>query len=263
MTLSIDLFEKRAVVTGVSSGIGAGIALALAQAGCDVAGCGLDTAGSPGALRFLDGAKGYGRRAFYQELDLADPQKARTFVDWSASHLGGLDIVVSNAGRNIFIGVENTSEADWNANLELNLAAHWRLAQAAKSHLEQASQPVIIIVGSNHAYRTLPNCFPYNVAKAGLTALVQSLALEWGPHIRTVGIAPGFIETAQSENWFNNFPDPQAKRAQVAAIHPVGRMGTPADMGALCAFLCSPLAGFISGTTLLMDGGRSAVMQDV
>jgi len=262
MTFCIDLSKRCALITGVSSGIGAGIAQALVQAGCDLAGCGLEPAADPGPLRFLERARELGHRAFYQELDIADASQARWFVDWSAAKLGGLDIVVSNAGRNIFKGIEKTSEADWNANLELNLASHWRVVQAAKPHLARASQPVIVIVSSNHAYRTLSNCFPYNVAKAGLAAMVQSLALEWGPHIRTVGIAPGFIETAQSDGWFNSFPDPQAKRAQVAAIHPVGRMGTPADVGVLCAFVCSPVAGFISGTTILMDGGRSSVMQD-
>ena len=102
----------------------------------------------------------------------------------------------------------------------------------------------------------------YNVAKSGLTALVQSLALEWGPRVRAVGIAPGFIDTPMNVEWFGRFPDPAAKRAQIERMHPVGRIGTPAEVGALCAFLGSPLAGFISGNTILIDGGRSAVMQD-
>lgn len=262
MSISIDLSNKRAVVTGVSSGIGAGIAEALAQAGCDIAGCGLESADSEGAKRFVTAAEGYGRRAFYKSADVAEAKFAREFVDWAAAQLGGLDVVVSNAGRNVFKGVEKTTETDWEANIELNLASHWRVVQAAKQYLDQAVQPVIIITISNHAYRTLPNCFPYNVAKAGLTAMVQSIAIEWGTHIRAVGIAPGFIDTPQAETWFGNFPDPMAKRAEVAAIHPVGRIGTPADVGHLCAFLASPLSGFISGTTLLIDGGRNAIMQD-
>jgi len=109
----------------------------------------------------------------------------------------------------------------------------------------------------------LPNAFPYNAAKAALVALVQSLAIEWGPHIRAAGIAPGFIDTPMNVEWFNRFSDPAAKRAQIEGIHPVKRIGTPAEVGALCAFLCSPLAGFISGTTILIDGGRGALLQDV
>ncbi|MCU0494338.1 MAG: SDR family oxidoreductase [Chloroflexaceae bacterium] len=262
MPLTINLTNRTAFVTGVSSGIGAGIALALAQAGAAVAGCGLEPEDSPGAMRFLAQAAQQGCRAVYRQADVADAQSARAVVNWAAQALGGLDVVVSNAGRNVFEGASACSDEQWQANIELNMAAHWRVAQAARPHLAQASQPVIIIIASNHAYRTLPGCFPYNVAKAGLTALVQSLALEWGPHIRAVGVAPGFINTPLADAWFNEFPDPAAKRAQVEGLHPVGRLGTPADVGALCAFLASPLAGFISGSTLLIDGGRSAVMQD-
>ncbi len=263
MTLNIDLTHYRALITGVSSGIGAGIADTLAQAGCDIAGCGLEATSSDGAQRFVTAVERHGRRAFYQSLDISDANLARSFVDWAATQLGGLDIVISNAGRNVFRGAEKTTEEDWEANLDINLAAHWRVAQAAKSYLDQARTPVIIVITSNHSLYTLPNSFPYNVAKAGLVAMVQSLAIEWGPHIRSVGIAPSYIDTPLAQAWFNTFPDPAAKRAQIEGLHPVGRLGTPQDVGALCAFLCSPLAGNISGNTILIDGGRNAVMQDV
>jgi NAD(P)-dependent dehydrogenase (short-subunit alcohol dehydrogenase family) len=263
MTLTIDLSNYRALVTGVSSGIGAGIADMLAQAGCDLAGCGLESADSEEVQRFVATVERHGRSAFYQSLDISDAKSARAFVDRAAAQLGGLDILVSNAGRNFFKGVEKATDTDWESNISLNLAAHWRLAQAAKPYLHQARAPVIIIITSNHALYTMPNSFPYNVAKAGLVAMVQSLAIEWGPHIRAVGIAPGFIDTPLAEAWFNGFPDPDAKRKQIEELHPVGRLGTPYDVGALCVFLCSRLAGNISGNTILIDGGRSAVMQDV
>ena len=263
MTLNIDLSNYRALVTGVSSGIGAGIAESLAKAGSDVAGCGLETASSEGAKRLISTVQSHGRRAFYQSLDIAEVSSASTLVNFAVDKLGGIDFVISNAGRNFFKGAEKLTEADWQANIDLNLAAHWRLAQVAKPFLDQSSAPVIVIIASNHALYTIPNSFPYNVAKAGLVAMVQSLAIEWGPHLRAVGVAPGFIDTPLSERWFNEFPDPVVKRRQVEDMHPVGRLGTPQDVGALCAFLCSPLAGNISGNTILIDGGRSAVMQDL
>src|SRR5574341_83122 len=263
MTLNIALTNYRALVTGVSSGIGAGFAEVLAQAGCVVAGCGLESERDEGAQRFLEQVNKRGRRAFYESVDLADSAAARAFVESAVQQLDGLDIVVSNAGRNFHIGASQLSETDWQANIDLNLAAHWRVVQAAKPYLDHAHAPVVIIMASNHAFYTLPNCFPYNVAKAGLLAMVQSLAIEWGPHIRFVGIAPGFIDTPMNIAWFGQFPDPAAKRAQVIDLHPVGRLGTPEEVGALCAFLCSPLAGYISGNTILIDGGGNAIMQDV
>ena len=263
MSINIDLTNKRALVTGVSSGIGAGIAEALAQAGCDVAGCGLEADNSEGAKHFVTSVEGQGRRAFYQSLNIGEEKSSRTFVDWSAKQLNGIDFVISNAGRNVFKGVEKATEADWEANIQLNLAAHWRVSQTAKLHLDKSEKPVVIIITSNHSLYTLPNSFPYNTAKAGLVAMVQSMAIEWGPHIRAVGIAPGFIDTPLADAWFKEFPDPAAKRKQIEDLHPVGRLGTPQDVGALCAFLCSPLAGNISGNTILIDGGRNAVMQDI
>ncbi len=260
MSIPIDLSGRKALVTGVNSGIGLGIARKLIEAGCEVAGCGRSAPGHPGALAFLEAAGRGGRRGIYRSCDLTEPGAAGQWVAGMAAELGGLDLVVSNAGRNIFTGAAACAEADWTECMNLDLAAHWRVAQAARPHLE-ASRGVVLVITSNHAFSTIPGCFPYNVAKAGLVAMVQSLALEWGPAIRAVGIAPGFIDTPGNDTWFSNFPDPAAERQRTERLHPVGRLGTPEEIGALCAFLASPMAGFISGTTLLVDGGRAAAMQ--
>lgn len=262
MSLPIDLSGKRAFVSGVTSGIGAGIARALAQAGCDVAGCGRSPADSEGAQAFVSSVEAEGRKAFYQSGDVADRKVPEALIANAAKTLGGLDLLVSNAGRNIFKGAANATDDDWDECMELDLAAHWRIAKAARPLLAQSPGAAIVIIGSNHAWNTISGCFPYNVAKAGLLGLVQSLAIEWGPAIRTVGIAPGFIDTAGNQQWFDAFPDAAAERARTERMHPVGRIGTIAEIGALCAFLASPHAGFISGTTLCVDGGRSALMQD-
>jgi len=263
MALNIDLYNSRVLITGANSGIGLGIATVLAQAGCDVAGCGLESADTEGAREFLSRVQAQNRRAFYQSVDLADSTATRAFVEWAAARLDGIDFVISNAGANFNVGAIATTEETWRANMELNLAAHWRVVQTAKPHLDKAQHPVVLIVASTQSFRTIANAFPYNVAKAGLLGMVQSVALEWGPHVRAVGIAPGFIDTPMNIEWFGRYPDPSAKRAQVEGIHPLRRIGTPQDIGNLCAFLCSPLASFITGTTIVIDGGRSASLQDL
>jgi NAD(P)-dependent dehydrogenase (short-subunit alcohol dehydrogenase family) len=227
-----------------------------------VAGCGRSAADSVGARAFISSVEAEGREAFYQSADVADREVPEALIGNAANSLGGIDVVVSNAGRNIFKGAADATNADWDECMELDLAAHWRLAKAARPHLARSPGAAIVIIGSNHAWNSIPGCFPYNVAKAGLLGLVQSLAIEWGPAIRTVGIAPGFIDTAGNQQWFDGFPDPAAERARTGRMHPVGRIGTVEEIGALCAFLASPHAGFISGTTLCVDGGRSAIMQD-
>ena len=121
---------------------------------------------------------------------------------------------------------------------------------------------MIIIITSNHAFSTIPGCFPYNVAKTALTGLVRSLTIEWAPAIRTVGIAPGFIDTPGNQAWFNAHDQPEEERARTVNLHPVKKLGTPEEIGAWCVFLASPYASFSAGTTYVIDGGRSAIMQD-
>jgi len=262
MSLSIDLSGKKAFVSGVSSGIGAAIAHQLAQAGCDIAGCGQSAHDSEGARAFVQHVESAGRQALYLRGDVAQTTVPAEMIEASVRALGTLDILVSNAGRNVFTGARDCTEADWDACMNLDLAAHWRFAQAARPHLENSTPGVILIIGSNHGWNTMPGCFPYNVAKAGLLGLVHSLAIEWGPRIRTVGIAPGFIDTPGNQTWFDSFSDPLAERRRTEALHPVGRLGTVDEIGQLCTFLASEMGGFISGTTLCVDGGRSALMQD-
>lgn len=262
MTFEINLSGKRALVTGVSSGIGLGIATSLAQAGCDVAGCALEPESHAGSQEFIERVSSHSRQAKYWSVDLREEQPLVAWVGAAQEWLGGIDILVSNAGYATFEGAANCTPDQWNNAINLNLTSHWKLSQAAYPALQQSDSPVILITTSNHAYHTIPGCFPYNIAKAGLVALVQSLTIEWGPKIRAVGIAPGFIDTPNAAGWFNTFSDPAAERARTEASHPVGRLGTPEEIGGLCVFLSSPYAQFIAGTTLLADGGRAALMQD-
>jgi len=266
MSLAIDLSGRRAFVTGVTSGIGLGIARQLARAGCSVAGCGRSAADSAGAQAFESVVRAEGVEAHYLRADVSVADEARGVARRAAEALGGLDVLVSNAGRNVFAGAEGCTESQWDECMQLDLAAHWRVAQASREALlascAAGRKPVVIVIGSNHMHATIPGCFPYNVAKAGMGALVQSLAIEWGPAIRAVGIAPGFIDTAGNDVWFDSFPDPLAERARTGCLHPTGRIGTVDEVGALCAFLASPFAGFVCGTTILADGGRSALLQD-
>lgn len=244
MSLEINLEKKVAIVTGAASGIGAGISAMLTRAGATVEGCD------------INGGEGISK------VDVTDTGKLNEFVSEVVQRRGRIDIVVSCAGSNVFTGAANCSEDDWNQNMQLNLASHWQLARACKKHLEASGNGVIIIITSNHAFATIPGCFPYNVAKTALTGLVRSLAIEWAPRIRTVGIAPGFIDTPGNQGWFNSFPSPAEERNRTVDLHPVKKLGTPEEIGAWCAFLASPYASFSAGTTYLVDGGRSALMQD-
>lgn len=257
--LSIDLAGKVVLITGVTSGIGAGIARQFSLAGAAVSGCARAGEDSLEALAFMkDLSVG---NALYVRTDVTNQADLSSLIENTINHFGHLDFLVSNAGINVFEGAEDCSEERWHFNHELNLAAHWHLSKLCKPHLKK-SKGVIVIMTSNHAFSTIPGCFPYNVTKTALTGLVRSLAIEWGPDIRTVGIAPGFIDTPGNQKWFDSFPDAEAERQRTVELHPVKRLGTADEVGAWCVFLTSKYAAFASGTTYLLDGGRNAVMQD-
>lgn len=262
MSLVLDYTDKVVLVTGVSSGIGRGTAYAFAHAGAHVAGCSRKPANDEAVTAFRRDVEREGKRSVYMQADVTDVEEMERLVAKTIESFGRLDVVVSNAGMNIFDGAAACTEKRWHYNMELNLTAHWRLAKLCKPYLEESGEGVLLLMTSNHAFSSIPGCFPYNVAKTAITGLVRSLAIEWGPAVRTVGVAPGFVDTAGNDTWFDSFPDPAAERQRTIDLHPVKRIGTVEEVGTLCVYLASPWARFISGTTILMDGGRSALMQD-
>jgi NAD(P)-dependent dehydrogenase (short-subunit alcohol dehydrogenase family) len=260
--LNIDLKDQVALVTGVSSGIGAGISKVLAEAGCHIAGCARSAPSSEGIRELKKAVHDHGRDCLFVQADVTSKGAIQHFVRQSVEHFGRIDILVSNAGGNVFRGVQACSDGDWAFNIDLNLRAHWLIARECHPHLAESPRGLVIIIGSNHAYHTIPGCFPYNVAKAGLTAMVQSMAIEWGPAVRVVGLAPGYIVVESHKKWFDSFPDPAAELARTIGLHPAGKLGTVEEIGGWCAFLASDYAAFATGTTMVIDGGRSAIMQD-
>lgn len=260
--IPVDLQNKIAVVTGATQGIGLGIARMLARAGCHVAGCGLSDPESEKVTSFITAVEENGRMPFYQKVDVKSEQEIESFGENVIRRFGKIDILISNAGKNMFTNPESCTESFWDENSSLNLKAHWLISKACYPELKK-SKGFIMLITSNHAYSTIPDCFPYNVTKAGISGLVQALAVQWGPDIRVLGLAPGFIDTKGGDDWFQSFPDPEKKKQEVISLHPVKKLGTADEVGVFCAFLASEYAGFMTGTTYLMDGGRSAIMHDL
>ncbi|WP_166384168.1 SDR family NAD(P)-dependent oxidoreductase [Polaribacter sp. 11A2H] len=260
--LNINLEGKTVLITGVCSGVGQGVAKVFAKAGCNVAGCGISSKDSQGAKDFFDILKNEGVKGLYLSVDIVSSKDQEALINKTIATFGRIDILISNAGGNVFEGAEQCTLDKWEFNMNLNLKSHWMLSQKCKPWLEKNGNGVIILMTSNHSNYTIPGCFPYNVTKTAIKGLVQSLAIEWGPKIRTVGIAPGFIDTPGNQKWFDSFPDAEVERNKTINLHPVKKLGTTEEVGNFCAFLASDLASFISGSTYLIDGGRSALMQD-
>lgn len=261
MPFNIDLSNKTVIVTGMSSGIGAGIAKMYAKANANIAGCALEPPGHEYVQEFIRTVeKESGKTPFYSQVDVTRFNEMENFVHRAAEHFGGIDILASNAGTNVYKGAEHCSREEWLFNMNLNLESHWNMAKLCKPYLEKSANGVIIINSSSHSLNTISGSFPYNIAKKALTGLIQSLTVEWGPSIRVVGVAPGFIDTKLAKEYFDTFPDPALKRSETEQAHPLHRLGTPEEIGGWFVFLSSHYAAFAGGQTYLIDGGRSSVM---
>ncbi|WP_254808529.1 SDR family NAD(P)-dependent oxidoreductase [Natronosalvus amylolyticus] len=242
---------QTAIVTGSTRGIGAGIAARLAAEGANVVVTGR-TAEAGKAV--VDAIEADGGEAVFVEADMREPDDIAALAEATAETYGGVDILVNNAGVQTETAVDEASMDDWAFVLETDFRAYWLAAKAALEHMDEGS---IINISSNHAESTMPGLFPYNAVKAGINGMTRAMALDLGPSIRTNTVAPGWIEIERTREEL-----PGGRLEEVESIHPVGRIGTPADVAGVVAFLASKDAAFITGSTLLVDGGRGAVLQD-
>ena len=242
-----DLSGRVAVVTGANTGIGQAIAIALAQAGADVALVGRTPAeDTAAAIRDL------GRRALIVSADLSSIEPVQRIVDETVAGLGGLDILVNNAGIIRRADAVDFTEEDWDAVVYTNLKSVFFLCQAAGRHMIAEGKGRIINIASMLTFQGGIRVPSYTASKSGIGGLTKLLANEWAKHGVTVNaIAPGYIAT-------NNTAALQADEARNAAILdriPAGRWGDAADLGGAAVFLASDAAAYVQGHILAVDGG--------
>lgn len=239
-----------AIVTGASSGIGAASALLLAERGWDV---GLTYRGNEdGARRTAAAIEACGRRAAIAQLDLASPERAGAVIGQLADELGRLDALVNNAGVNRRAEALEETVEGWNATLAVDLVAPWACAKAAAARMVAAGRGGRIVnVSSILAFVPLAGGGAYCAAKAGLELLSKVLALEWAQHRITVNaVAPG--HTATPMNFDATDLDGSAIERPVI---PLGRAAGSEEIAAAIAFLVSEQASYLTGASLLVDGG--------
>ena len=248
--LRIDLTGRRALVTGAQQGIGRAIALLLAEAGADVAVNYLDDAAA--AEQVAASVRSLGGRAAVLAGDVGQPAPAQALVAAAAAALGGLDILVNNAGVFPRVALLEMTAADWDQVLNVNLRGGFFCAQAAAVAMISGGRGGAIVNLASQAIRgASPRSVHYTASKGGVIAMTRAMASELAPHrIRVNAIAPGLTDTAQPR-----YGNSEAELAVMAAAIPLGRMGQPADIAALAAFLCSDLASFITGQTMHVNGG--------
>lgn len=237
-----------ALVTGASRGIGAACARALAADGFDVAiGYAAD---ADGAAATAAAVEGLGRRATVHAADVADEAQAAAMVADAEEALGALDAVVLNAGITRDALAVRMRAEDWAAVIDTNLSGAFFTARPALRGMLRRRAGSIVAVSSVVGLIGNPGQANYAAAKAGVIGMVKALAREAGSRgVRVNAVAPGYIATDMTAALTD------AQREGLLAQTPLGRLGEPEDVAAAVAFLCSPEAGFITGSVLSVDGG--------
>lgn len=248
-TPPFDFHGWRVVVAGGSKGIGRSIALAFAEAGADVSIC---ARGAEALKATHDELAAFGHATHAASCDLGDASAIATYIDEATDALGGIDVLVNNASG---YGFSEDDEA-WQANFNIDLMAAVRASRCALPHLQRSPHASILHTSSVAAFHPRSNGPAYAAMKAALSHYTTSQALQLaGQRIRVNAIAPGSIEFADGL-WDRRKQQEPALYAATLAKIPFGRYGKPEEIAHAALFLASPLAGWITGQTLCVDGGQ-------
>ncbi|BCQ23846.1 3-oxoacyl-ACP reductase FabG [Caballeronia sp. NK8] len=243
----MSLQNQVAIVTGASRGIGRAIALELAKQGATVIGTATSESGATGISEALQQAGGKGRGAV---LNVNDAAAADAFIDGIVKEFGALNVLVNNAGITKDQLAMRMKDDEFDAVIDTNLRAVFRLSRAVLRPMMKARGGRIINITSVVGSSGNPGQANYAAAKAGVAGMTRALAREIGSRGITVNcIAPGFIDTDMTKVL------PEEQRTALTAQIPLGRLGAPEDIAHAVAFLASPFAGYITGTTLHVNGG--------
>jgi 2-deoxy-D-gluconate 3-dehydrogenase len=249
--VSGDVLAGRvAIVTGGGRGLGRALALALAGAGADVV---VAARGAEELTRVADEVRALGRGALAVPTDVTVAADAERLATTAVAELGRLDILVNNAGVLHGAPLLETRDEDWDRVVDTNLRGTFLCTRAAGRHLTAAGAGKVINVVSNFALRGVAGYASYCASKAGIAGLTRAVAVEWAPHnVQVNAVAAGYFETEINAD---ARADPQLYDYLLRQI-PARRMGQPEELGPLVVFLASSGADFMTGETVVIDGGQ-------
>src|SRR5829696_3765494 len=244
-----------AIVTGGTRGIGRATVERLLRDGARVCFCGRDAE----AGRELQTALDAPADALFVKCDVAREDQVRRLVATCVERLGPPRRLVNNAGVNATYDAVTMDEEEWDAFFAVDLKAAWLCSKHVLPHFLEAGRGAIVNVSSIHAVVTRDSFFPYAAAKSGLLALTRSLALDYGPRgVRVNCVCPGFTRTRLVEESLDLSHDRAAAERRMLDGVALGRMAEPSEIADVIAFLGSPQAGYVTGASLMVDGGLTA-----
>lgn len=241
------------MVTGSTRGIGAAIAKRFATEGASVVLTGRSVSEGEAVAETIEQDGG---TASFIPTDLRDPSDIRQLIEHAVDEFGRIDILVNNAAVQTETSVTEATLEDWNRVVETDFRAYWLTVKHAVEHMPEGSS--VVNVSSNHAHHTMPRLFPYNAVKSGIEGMTRAMAVDLGKlGIRANAVTPGWVRVERTAQELS-----EADERHLEDIHPVGHIGDPEDIAGTVLWLASDDAGYVTGTSILVDGGRGAVMQD-
>ncbi len=248
------LTGKTAIITGAGSGIGRACALAFGREGARIALVGRRRE------RLEAVAAEIGANALAIPADLAEKSAIPHIIATTVNHFGGCNVLLNNAGVLIPGTVEELSEAQWDHTFNVNVRSVWLLSRAVLPHLRRAGGGSIINIASVLGMTATKIRAAYAPSKAAVVLLTKCMAVDHAADkIRVNCICPGFVETELTAAAYGQLPDPAAAIRQRLAVHPIGRLGQPEDIAGAAVFLASDESAWVTGVTLPVDGGYSAI----
>lgn len=251
--VDFSLKGKVALVTGASRGIGKSIAIALAEFGADVAVAARTVEALEQTAKEIDAT---GRKSLVVPCDVTDSSQVEAAVQKTVEELGGLEVVVNNAGGSRFMSpLIGVREEGWDKAINSNLKSAFLVSKAVGTHLLNQQKGSVINISSVAGVHGSPTLSFYSAAKHGMIGLTKSLAREWAPlGVRVNAISPGAVDT---DIWGSLADDPQFVKMSVSQI-PMGRWGKPDEIAAAAVFLASDASSFMTGGNIVIDGGSTA-----
>lgn len=233
-----DFSGRVVLVTGGTRGVGRGIAACFAASGARLVVAAREPAALPEGWRL-------------EAADLRDSEQAFAMVDRVTAALGGLDVVINNAGGSPPADTTTASPRFTSKIVELNLLSAIYVSQRANLFMQQNGGGAIVNVGSVTAHRPSPTVAAYGAAKAGLANFTQTAGQEWAPRVRVNCVTPGLVKTDDATAHYGD----AESLSRIEAAIPMGRMASATDVANACMFFASPLAGYITGANIVVDGG--------
>ena len=255
--MDLGLADKVAIVTGSSRGLGLASARALAAEGCRICLCARTESRLTEAAREVGAVAGRGDRVLTVVADVSDGHDIARVVDHTVATFGGLDILVNNVGLGRGGGLVETADAEWQDAIDQTLMPAVRASRLAVPHMQARGGGVIIMIASIFG-REAGGRMTYNAVKAAEISLAKSMAQQLAPdNIRVLSVSPGSILFAGGSWWKRQQEDPKGIAEFVKRELPFGRFGRPEEVGDVVAFLASPRASWIAGTSIVVDGAQS------